>query len=179
MANDFDRIFKEEYMPRFAQKLLGIDYSKTIEVKDKIQITPTLEREADDLRIVLNGHELLDYGLQLEVHVADEDLRARCFLHHGMFFHKYLMQLRQILIYVGEKPNPTEIIKNRLELYGESVVVFEVFIFQKIPVADFLDSDQPGELILAILADFGKRKPVEIIREILKKLLNLTAGQTH
>ncbi len=177
MPNDFDRIFKEDCLPFLIQKITGLDYSQTVALKDKIQITTTSEREADDFRIVLLGHDLLDHGLQFEVHVADEDLRARNQLHHAMFIHKYGMNLRQIVVYVGDKIKPAEITKNELPTWGRNFFEFEVYVLRTMPAADFLSSSHPGEVILGILADFGGRQSVEIIREILQNLLNLT-GQT-
>ena len=51
MANDFDRIFKENVeptLPILAKLLFGIQYTSVEEVKDKMQFT--LEREPDFLK---------------------------------------------------------------------------------------------------------------------------------
>jgi hypothetical protein len=176
MPNDYDRIFKEEYLPLIAKKFAGLDYANTVELKDKIQITPTMEREADDFRFVLGENGEIIHGFQIELHVADEDLRPRTQLHHAMFYFKHIIPLRQVIIYVGSKKKPTKLTQNELKLMNGNYFSFEVYLLNKVPVDEFLKSNQPAEVLLAVLADFGKEQKEVVVRKILQKLLNLTGN---
>ena len=53
---------------------------------------------------------------------------------------------------------------------------FEIISFNSIPYEEFIDSDIPEEMILAILADFTNEKPEKIIKKLLEKIDGLDKG---
>lgn len=172
MPNDFDKIIRENLdplLPYIAQKLLGLDISRTETLKDKIQVT--LEREGDHFKKVLHNDPTLDYGLHWEFQSTDEDMRGRNLLYYALFFQKYALPLKQIVVYLGNEP-PKQILLNTLDLEG-LILSFQVVNLREIPKETFLQSSIPEEIILAILCDFGSDRPEHVIRLILQNLMKI------
>jgi len=172
VPNDYDKILRENLdalLPFIARKLLGLDLSRTETLKDKIQVT--LEREGDYFKKVLHDDPLHDYGLHWEFQTNDEDMRGRNLLYYGLFFQKYKIPLRQIVVFLGNE-TPRLIRQNILELKGLRLE-FEVIHLREIPKEIFLNSNVPEEVVLAILCDFGADQPEHVIRIILQNLMKI------
>jgi hypothetical protein len=176
MANSYDRIFKENIESlqwALLRKLLKIDPPKLVPVPAKIQATQ--EIEMDHIRRVVHDDPALDYALQVEFHIPDEDLRKRNALHYAIFMTISDLDLRQIVIFGGMN-TPKHITQNILIKRGLSLA-FEVIVLKNIPKEEFINSTVPEEVVMAILCDFGKDKPEEVISKILhnlKKILKKT-----
>jgi hypothetical protein len=169
MANSYDRIFKENIEPLqlpLLAKLLGLVPPKLAAIEAKMQVTQ--EAEMDSIRRVVHPDSALDYGLQIEFHLSDEDLRWRNLLHYGLFYQITKLPLRQIVIY-GGTVSPKKITENILELSGLRLA-YEVIVLKDIPKETFIHSDIPEEVILAILCDYGTDKPESVVRIILQNL---------
>jgi hypothetical protein len=178
MPNYYDKIFKENLdplLPLIMKRFLGIDPQTLVPIDAKIQVTPEIEMDA--IRRVVHANPALDYGLQLEFHVKNQDLRKRNFLHYAMFHHKTGLPLRQIVIYVGSD-KATLIRRNRLRLIGHKSR-FEVIVIKEIPAEHFLNSDTPEEILFAILGDYGAYSTDEIVRQILNRLKKLLGGKNQ
>jgi uncharacterized protein YwgA len=172
MANSYDRIFKENIESlqlHLLRKILGANPPKLAPIDAKMQVTQ--EAEMDNIRRVVHEDSSLDYGLQIEFHVSDEDLRKRNFLHYALFHHITNLPLRQVVIYGGMERG-TQIKKNHLSLNGIDLQ-FEVIVLRKIPKELFLNSKVPEEVILAILCDFGEDSPDQVVESILGTLTSL------
>ena len=169
MANNYDRIFKENIealLLPLLKKVLGLNPPKLQPIDAKLQVTQ--EAEMDNIRRVVHDDPALDYGLQIEFHIADEDLRKRNLLHHALFHSITGLPLRQIVIY-GGKSDPRHIIQNHLLTQGLELR-FEVLVLKQIPKELFIHSDVPEEVVLAILCDFGEDQPEQVVRQILQHL---------
>lgn len=169
MANNYDRVFKENIeslLLPLLRKILGLVPPKLVPVDAKLQVTQ--EAEMDHIRRVVHEDSNQDYGLQIEFHVTDEDLRKRNLLHYALFHNITDLPLRQIVIY-GGMGVPNKIHLNALELKGLALS-YEVIILRDIPKDVFLESQIPEEVILAILCDFGEMKPEQVVRQILLNL---------
>jgi len=169
MANNYDRIFKENIdslLLPLLKKLLGLNPPNLAPIDAKMQVTQ--EGEMDHIRRVVHDDPQQDYGLQIEFHVKDEDLRKRNLFHYALFHHITSLPLRQIVIY-GGIGKPLHILKDRLQLNGLELQ-FEVIVLNQIPKAVFLESDIPEEVVLAILCDFGEDQPESVVRQILQHL---------
>ena len=172
MPNDFDKILRENLdslLPFIARKLLGLDLSRTETLKDKIQIT--LEREGDHFKKVLHDDPALDYGLHWEFQSTDEDMRARNLLYYALFYQKYALPLRQIVVYLGTGPS-RQIRQHVLEIRGLRLE-FQVVHLCEVPKEVFLHSSVPEEVILSILCDFGADRPEQVVRLILQNLMKI------
>lgn len=178
MANSYDRIFKENIESlqlHLLRKILGINPPKLAPIDAKMQVTQ--EAEMDNIRRVVHEDSSLDYGLQIEFHVSDEDLRKRNFLHYALFHHITSLPLRQVVIYGGMEKG-TQIKKNHLSLDGIDLQ-FEVIVLRKIPKELFLNSKIPEEVILAILCDFGVNSPDQVVESILANLTSILKGSSR
>lgn len=170
MANNYDRIFKENIeslLLPLLKKLLGLNPQKMSPIDAKMQVTQ--EAEMDHIRRVVHDDPEKDYGLQIEFHVSDEDLRKRNLLHYALFHQITGLPLRQIVIYGGMLMYPNHIHQNRLSLSGLNLH-FEVIVLKQIPKEQFLQSEIPEEVVLAILCDFGEDQPENVVRLILQQL---------
>jgi hypothetical protein len=148
-------------------KLLGLKPPKLAPIDAKMQVTQ--EAEMDHIRRVVHDDPAQDYGLQIEFHISDEDLRRRNLLHYALFHHITGLPLRQIVIYGGTLANPNHIHQNQLTLSGLNLQ-YEVIVLKQIPKEQFLHSEIPEEVILAILCDFGEDEPTSVVRQILHNL---------
>jgi hypothetical protein len=169
MANSYDRIFKENIEPLqlpLLAKLLGLIPPKLVAIDAKMQVTQ--EAEMDSIRRVAHPDAALDYGLQIEFHIVDEDLRWRNLLHYGLFYQITRLPLRQIVIYGGIAP-PKKITGRILELSGLRLE-YEVIVLKDIPKEVFINSEVPEEVVLAVLCDYGADKPEAVVRIILQNL---------
>ena len=170
MANNYDRIFKENVeslLLPLLKKVLGLIPPKLVPIDAKMQLTH--ESEMDNIRrVVYEEDATLDYGLQIEFHIKDEDLRKRNLVHHALFYQITSLPLRQIVIY-GGKSDPQHIIQNHLLTLGLEHR-FEVIVLKQIPKEMFIHSNIPEEVVLAILCDFGEDQPAQVVRQILEHL---------
>ncbi len=178
MPRDFDRLMKENILPLelpLIKKLLNLVPPRLEPIDPKLQAT--LEVEMDSIRRVVHDDPALDYGLQIEFHVKDEDFRARNFLYYALFYKNYGLPLRQIVVYLGNQ-TPKYVTRNVLELTGERLE-FEVIVLKQVPKERFLNSDVPEEVILALLCDFGQDQPVEVVRQIIRHLHKIVRRPQH
>ena len=65
--------------------------------------------------------------------------------------------------------HPNHIHQNQLNLSGLDLR-FEVIVLKQIPKEQFLHSEIPEEVVLAILCDFGNDQPENVVRLILQQL---------
>jgi len=171
MANAYDRLFKENIeplIPLLAEKIFGLKFTKTEDLKDKIQIT--IESEADFLKKVLHSNPKDDYILHIEFQVKDDlNMISRMLLYRAFLYNKYKLTVKQFVFYVGlKKP------KMQLQLAQEDLMFqFSMRNIHDFPVDLFINSINPEEVILAILSDFKNESPKAIIKKILKQLQRL------
>ncbi len=145
-------------------KYLGIRIVRSEELKDKLQTT--IEKETDFVRIVETdrGEKFI---LHLEFQSVDEEgMVYRMQEYYGLLRRKYQLPVKQFVIYLGQKPSkmPTQLAP------GE---VFTGFTLQSLRDYDsqtLLASDVPEEIILAVLSNFKGRKPAGVLKDILRKL---------
>jgi hypothetical protein len=169
MSGKFDKILKENIKPieiPLLKKLLGIDPSILIPYAPKMQVT--FEREMDHISIVKHKNARLDYGLQIEFHTSNEDLRKRNLVHYSFFYNNTGLRLEQVVIYIGQD-KPTLIKRNRLR-HKNLQHSFKVIILEEVPKDMFIDSDIPEEVIIAILCDHGNDSQEEVAKTILTRL---------
>ncbi|TAE19654.1 MAG: hypothetical protein EAZ95_01240 [Bacteroidetes bacterium] len=170
MANEYDKVFKENleriFLPFFAQ-VTNTDFSKTEELSLELQIT--LERKADFLRKVLTANP---YILHLEIQSTnDVRMLSRMRIYYALLREKYQYQLpvRQYLLYIGQEPLT---MKNE-DLDLPNPFRYELIDIQKIPYQNFLQSEVPEMVILAILANFQQQSTQVVLGDIFNRLAQL------
>jgi hypothetical protein len=174
MANDYDRIFKENIenlIPFLAERILGIKAETLIELPDDLQIT--VERKPDFLKKVVNNSET--YILQIEFQTIDDsEMPYRMLEYFGMLYRKYRIPIHQYVVYIGKpvsQSNTGYLQTNRFEFTYETVSLRE-FDYEL-----FINSDKPEEILLAILSNFKKSEPVAIIKRLIEKLQRISGSE--
>jgi predicted transposase YdaD len=129
----------------------------------------TLEREADFLRKITTpqGEELI---IQLEFQTTDEQgMAERMQLYFAMLRQKYRLPIRQFVIYVGNKPP-----KMRTQLEPEEVFQgFALLNLGQIDYKQWVASNIPEEVLLAVLGDFQEKGALQVLKQIISKLIKL------
>ncbi|MBD0255243.1 MAG: hypothetical protein ICV83_05945 [Cytophagales bacterium] len=167
MGNDYDKILKENIaglLLPLTEKYLGIRIKDSRELKDKLQTT--IEKEPDFIRVVRTDADE-EFILHLEFQTHDEEgMVYRMQEYYGLLRRKHQLPVKQFVIYLGRK---TSRLKTQLPP-GEVFTGFALKSLKDYSYESLLDSQVPEEIILAVLADFHKHKPAEVIRRILERL---------
>jgi hypothetical protein len=171
MANEFDRIFKEEteiLIKAIATKVLGIGYfENTQPITASLQ--KTLEREPDWLRRVCHPNPMDDYIFHGEIHGKDEAvILDRNLVYFALLWHDFHMPIRQVVVYIGRKKKLTKM-QSSLNTHNMNYR-FDVINMHEVPYDLFINSTIPEEVMLAILCDFKDKTPTEIVTTIIKRL---------
>ncbi len=173
MAHEYDKIFKENlenaFLPLFA-KLLGLDVSLEEAENITLDLQETIERSPDFLKLIM--YEGGKYILHLEIQsVNDTRMLGRMMLYTGLLYEKHKLPIRRVVLYVGKEPMN---MVSRYEAFGD-VFAYTLIDIRNFSYRDFVASDLPEMVVLAILADFEKREATEIIAEIVGKLSQFVA----
>lgn len=168
MAQDYDKIFKEnieEIILPLAEKILDIHPEKLEEIPDDLQVT--LERKPDFLKKVVHVDSSKDYILQIEFQKEDEaKMLYRMAEYYTILLRKYELEVRQFVFFIGK--GKAQMKTSLKHMHFE--FSFKLLNLQEYSYKQFVFSDKPEEIILAILADFGKESPEEVVKVILEKL---------
>lgn len=175
-GNLYDKIFKEDaeaiFLP-LVERRLGVKIKSFKPYKAKLQTT--LEREMDFFYEVEteDGDKFL---LHLEFQTEDEhDMVYRKAEYHGIALSIKKMEIRHIVIYLGiNKPTmPTRLPEK--EVYrGFDLIDVHSFDYEQ-----FLQSQVPDVIILAVLADYPREKAESILRLIVRQLKVVCQNQSE
>jgi hypothetical protein len=172
MANDYDKIFKENieaiYLA-FSRRFIKNDFEKTEELSTDIQ--KTNEKKTDFLRKLLFSNSKDNFILHIEIQSKDDyNMVYRMQEYHAVLVRKYKMKVVQLVFYFGKG------ISRMQHTYhdGRNHFSFELVSIQQYSYRTFLETDKPEELILAILADFEKLGKEEIAKLIFDRAKVIT-----
>ena len=173
MANHYDRIFKENIepmIPFIARRLFGIEMiTKSEDLKDKLQYT--LEKEADYLQRIIHPNPADDYILHVECQVKDDkEMLSRMLLYRAIIFHKFKLPVKQLVFYIGQGNSKMESYLTQNDLAYN----FHLRDISQFNYANFIESNIPEEVLLAILANFEGENPEVVIQKILQRLQQLS-----
>lgn len=170
VANDYDRILRENFGAIFlslSEKYLGFKAQSYRDLPSKLHLT--LEREPDFLQVIVteSGETFI---LHLEFQLQDNpNMLKRMRTYHAILSELHNLPIRQHVFYLGQQPPrmqttfaPAEVMRG-----------FNLVSLQAIDAQRFLESNIPEEVILAVLADHGPKKPKTVLSDILGRVLNL------
>lgn len=170
MSKKIDKIIKENFEEIFVpltKKLLKLEFEEAIEIPDDLQIT--LESQPDFLKKVKSADKG-EYILHIEYQSSNDlEMAERMLLYYSMLFKKYRLPIYQQVFYMGARASKFQTIVDHEFLTFR----YNLVDFKTIPYREFLQSDIPEEIILAILGNFEKRKAEEIAEQILRKINKL------
>jgi len=170
MAQEYDKIIKENL-----EKVVLQLISKTTNIepiKGEVlypELHYTIEREADFVeKIITKDNQTLVFHVEFQT-ANDKSIADRMFVYAGLIYKIYRLPIRQIVFYIGNDPvnMPSKLSMPTFE-YN-----FQLIDLQSISYKEFITSDIPEEVLLAILCNFGEVEPEIVIEEIFIKLRTL------
>ncbi len=143
-----------------------------LEIPDDLQYT--IERKPDFLKLITDADGNGLYVLQLEFQTRDEpDMLSRMLFYAAQLYGRYKLPVRQYVFYIGSRPA-----RMRRELEQEDLSFrFHVRNVVDVPYGDFLETDKPEEVVLAILGNWGSDSTTVAIRRILSMLKAMVGSQ--
>lgn len=176
MGQDYDKIIKENIesiiLP-LAKKVLNMPEPEgLLEIPDDLQYT--IERKPDFLKIVTNTSGDGLFILQLEFQTRDEpDMLSRMLFYAAQLYGKYQLPVQQYVFYIGNRPA-----RMRRELNQEDLSFrFHVRNIIDVSYLDFLETDKPEEMVLAILGNLGNDSVMQAISRILNAIKAVVTSQ--
>ena len=171
---DFDNVLKKTFTRVYTtliQKLLGIDLEKTIEIPKTF--SKTKEKRANFAVKVIPKNE--------KPHIVHVEFQGRSVRNMHIrelgYYHDFLsefdMEVVQYVIYMGSGEHKMIDSIQHKNLHFS----YKIIVLKDIDVQIFLESNNPHELILAILCKYEKKDAPEIIHQILEKLLRITENE--
>jgi hypothetical protein len=175
-GNLYDKIVKEnldEVFIPFIIKKLGIDVVVEEILPDKLFTTE--EREMDLLLKLrdTNGNVFL---LHVEFQSKpDYEMIWRMIEYHGLITRKYKLRVEHIVIDLDDgNSNIKTVLDDEFQFKG-----FQILKLHDIDYTQMIASQVPAEVILAILGNFGNKKPEIIIRAIAKRLKEVSKSDAE
>lgn len=140
------------------------------ELPDDIQHTK--ERKPDVLKKITDNQGEI-FVLQIEFQVKnDDEMVHRMLDYKAMLFRKYHIPVHQYVIYLG-KGKAT--MQAKLQTAG-LMFEYNLLTLNMVDYATFLNSDRPEEIVLSVLANFGKERPENALKRIISRLEETTEG---
>lgn len=175
-GNLYDKVVKENldevFIPFIINKL-GIDVVIEEILPDKLFTTE--EREMDlllKLRDKNGKISLLHVEFQSK---PDYEMIWRMVEYHGLILRKYKLPIEHIVIDLADtNANIVTILEDKF-VFKE----FQIIKLHDIDYTKMLTSQVPAEIILAILGNFGDRKPDVIIRAIAQRLKDVSRNDAE
>ena len=166
-GNLYDKIFKENAEQLFlplVEERLKIKIKSFQPLKEKLQTT--IEREMDFFyEVVTEKKESLLLHLEFQTE-NDPEMIYRSAEYHGMAFRRKKLPIKHVVIFLGKGE-----ITMRTKLSEEEFFTgFEVIHIHKMNTADFLSSQVPEVVLLAVLSDLPKDKIEAILRLVVLQL---------
>lgn len=172
-ASQYDKIFKENLeavISSIMQNLLSITPISLVELPDDIQHTK--ERKPDVLKKVTDNQGNI-FVLQIEFQVAnDDEMVYRMHEYKAMLIRKYRIPVHQYVIFLGKGQAKMETILNDINLSFK----YNLLSINAINYLTFLKSNQPEEIVLAVLANFNNDSPENALKRIISRLEETTIG---
>jgi hypothetical protein len=175
-ANKYDKIIKENLEAVFIPMLLN-RYAPNRKNLERLpdQFYTTEDRETDLLLKITGYHDeimLLHVEFQSK---PDYEMVYRMVEYHGMIVRRYQLPVYHILIELGsEKANIVTELPEKLVFKG-----FDVLRMDSLKYEDLVKSIVPAEIILAILSDFGGKKPESVIKHIAQQLRKVSKSDAE
>ena len=152
------------------QNILNITAVSMEELPDDIQHTK--ERKPDVLKKVTDTKGDT-FVLQIEFQVAnDDEMVYRMHEYKAMLLRKYRIPVRQYVIYLGKGKVAMESLLQTIDLTFK----YNLLALNTIDYKTFLNSNQPEEVILSVLANFDKETPENALKRIISRLEETTEG---
>ncbi len=174
-TNRFDKIIKEnlkESVNVLIKKVLGIDGKTIKSLVTKFQITD--EREADFI-FQIETTEGKSFILHVEFQTSnDKKMIYRMLRYYTYIRQNYDLPVRQCVFYIGHSK-----LRMEKELDQDSIkFVYELIDMRTVSWKAFIESENPEDIIMAVLCHPKNTNKKWMIREILNKLKGRVREET-
>ena len=164
---DFDKVIKKTFVRVYRsliQKLLGLDLNNMVKLPTTFSRTKG-KRPDFAVRVKKTGEpdEIVHVEFQTK---NDDNMNKREIGYYNDFFWEYNLEVIQYVIYIGAS-KPTMVTETNHRNLKHSYTVISM---NEQDIEQFLKSDNPHEIILAVLCKYDKKDAPKIIAEILEKL---------
>ena len=171
---DFDNVVKKTFSRVYQSiihKLLGLDVKNTLKIPTSFSRT---KEKRSDFAFKVSSPNKEPYIVHIEFQSDnDKNMDKRELGYYTDFYWEYNLEIVQYVIYLGKgKPTmPTEIKHPKLNFS------YTVIAMNEIDVDLFLNSNNPHEIVLAVLCKYSRRQAPKIIKQILEKLREKTKNE--
>jgi len=169
---------KKDTISKEIIKSIVQDISKHIlkfEIKDIDFIDAEMQRiESRRADIVAKVNK--KFVLHLEIQNSNDKMMPYRMLRYWLDIKRTTdMPIKQFVIYIGKKPLS---MKNSLYEDGVNYLYYLIDI-RNIDCNDLIAEDTPDSLVLSILCDFKARKPRDIVKYVINRILELTKSDEN
>ena len=164
---DYDNVLKKTFSrvhQSIIHKLLGLD------IKDMVKIPTSFSRTKEkrsDFAVKVALPNQPPHIVHVEFQTDnDKNMDKRELGYYNDYYWEYNLEIIQYVIYLGTgtPTMPTEIKHKNLDFR------YNMIVMNQIDVELFLNSDNPHEIILAVLCKYTRKEAPKVIAKILEKL---------
>ncbi len=171
---DFDNVLKKTFTRVYQSiihRVLGLDTKNTVKIPTSFSRT---KEKRSDFATKVSPPNDEPHIVHIEFQSKnDKNMHKRELGYYGDYYWEYDMEIIQYVIYLGKgtPTMPTEIKHRNMNLR------YTVISMNQIDVDLFLNSDNPHEVILAVLCKYERKEAPKIIQQILEKLRAKTQNE--
>ena len=170
-VNQYDKILKENLeaiLPGLIRNILGIQAIHNEELPDDIQHTK--ERKPDVLKKITN-QQGETFVLHVEFQVKNEpEMAYRMAEYFIMLLRRYQLPIRQYVIYIG----PEKLTMHAHIKCLQMTYQYNLLSLAEIDYKQFLSAEASEEKMLAILGDFNRENPKQVVERIVIQVVKTT-----
>lgn len=162
-----------EVLPMLVKDILGINITNREDLPESLQ--HTRERSPDQLSKITDDHGET-YILHIEWQSKDDpSMDNRMLNYRAMLRKKYGLPVKQYVIFLASSKSimPNIIDEDNLKFS------YNLISLQKYSHKLFLNSSLPEQKIMAIFGNFGNEHPVDVIKEILRRIKQQADGEIN
>ena len=171
---DFDNVLKKTFTRVYQSiihRVLGLDTKNTVKIPTSFSRT---KEKRSDFAIKVSTPNQEPHIVHIEFQSKnDKNMHKRELGYYSDYYWEYDLEIIQYVIYLGKgtPTMPTEIKHRNMNLR------YTVISMNQIDVDLFLNSDNPHEIILAVLCKYERKEAPKIIQQILEKLRAKTQNE--
>ena len=164
---DYDNVLKKSFSRIYQSiihKLLGLDMRKTVKIPTSFSRT---KEKRSDFAIKVSQSGKKPHIAHVEFQSSnDKNMDKRELGYYVDFYWQFNLEVIQYVIYLGAG-TPTM----KAEITHKNLTFrYNIIIMNQIDVELFLNSDNPHEIVLAVLCKYTRKEAPKIIKQILEKL---------
>ena len=172
----YDRIFRQnikKILPDIARNFIGVEFSALEPLPTDLPITLDLRPDAV-FQVTTTDRQ--NFLLHIEFQTANEsDMAFRMAMYNLLLAHKYKLEVRQVVIYLGSQPSGMETqLPSFMQLKGYSLLNL-----CEIEYTSLLNTSTPETIIMSVLSNLLDENPKTVLPEIYRRIQSECLDQGH